>query len=144
MSITNDRYRILVVEDSLLAQTAVVMLLQSLGFQVTAVTTGQQALDAYQDCDGILLDIGLPDLSGIEVCKIIRSRVRGKHIPIIALTAHSNEKTIEDCLAAGFDTFIVKPLTEPVAKRVIKEYFIKPDKNDPSKQSKISGRKSSC
>ena len=53
-------------------------------------------------------------------------------------------KTIEDCLAAGFDIFIVKPLTEFIAKRAIKEYFTKPDKNDLDTQSQPSRRTSSC
>ena len=79
MSITNDRYHILVVEDSFLAQKAAKMLLLNLGYQVIVVSTGQEALDAYQDCDGIFLDIGLPDISGLDVCQKFEHK-RARHI----------------------------------------------------------------
>ena len=136
MSKESQKYHILLVEDSILANTAAKMLLQMLGVQVTAVFTGQQALDIYRNCDGILLDIGLPDISGLDVCQKIRAQEGAAHIPIIALTAHSDEKTMEDCLASGFDIFIVKPLTESVAKRAIKEYFRKQGNNNSKTHSK--------
>ena len=62
-----------------LAQKAAKMLLLNLGYQVIVVSTGQEALDAYQDCDGIFLDIGLPDISGLDVCQKFEHK-RARHI----------------------------------------------------------------
>ena len=85
MSKESQKYHILLVEDSILANTAAKMLLQMLGVQVTAVFTGQQALDIYRNCDGILLDIGLPDISGLDVCQ----KIRHKRVRHIYLSLHS-------------------------------------------------------
>jgi len=105
--------KILLIEDDPIIQRVNTLFLEQLGTKVELAKDGTQALSLFpQDYDLIFLDIGLPDLSGIEVVQRMRAyeqRHRLKPNIIIALTAHGKSMK-EDCLAAGFDDFYTKPL----------------------------------
>ncbi len=75
------------------------------GFDVARVATGRAALDA-DDADFVLLDLGLPDLDGGEVCRRLRER---SDVPIIVLTARSDELDRVLLLEMGADDYVVKP-----------------------------------
>nr|HPI21517.1 response regulator [Candidatus Kapabacteria bacterium] len=74
---------------------------------------GQEALEASQsqEFDVILMDVQLPDISGIEVTINIRENSSNfnQNTPVIAITGHSTEEHKNECLAAGFNSFITKP-----------------------------------
>lgn len=102
--------KILFVEDNFAIQKGTKNLLNLLGCEVDIVNCGYSALEKnILDYDLILLDMGLPDISGIEVCKKVRSRYRYSSIPpIIAYTACG--KTIKQaCHDAGIKECVVKP-----------------------------------
>ncbi|MBI1188391.1 MAG: response regulator [Alphaproteobacteria bacterium] len=61
----------------------------------------------------VLMDLAMPRMGGLEAMKAIRSAEGGKGIPIIAVTAHAMDSVREDCLTAGFDAFVTKPLDFP-------------------------------
>lgn len=110
------RPSVLVVEDNLVNQMLVVAVLQKLGLDVVAVDSGSSALEIcrVKDFDLILMDVQMPDMSGLEVTRAIRSAqddtARNAKTPIIALTAHSLQGDREKCLDAGMDDYLAKPI----------------------------------
>ncbi|MFG2718793.1 response regulator transcription factor [Streptomyces sp. NPDC048416] len=98
--------RILVVEAEETSANALVQDLIRRGYRADGVTTGSQALQAHRRADLMLLDLDLPDLDGLEVCRGIRAV---SDIPIIAVTARGSELDRVLGLQAGSDDYIVKP-----------------------------------
>lgn len=87
-------------------------LLADRGYGLNYADSGQQAidnLDTFQP-DLLLLDVMMPGLSGIEVCRMIRASARWHALPIIMVTALDSKLSLANCLAAGADDFISKPL----------------------------------
>ena len=77
---------------------------------VTVAESGMQATEFFDSSyDLVLLDIGLPDISGVEVCSIIRQMEIGEPIPIIVLTAFGNS-VVDECKKAGASDFALKPM----------------------------------
>lgn len=85
------------------------------GFDTVAAGTGHQALDSFDGVDLVLLDLGLPDLDGAEVCRRIRA---AGDVPIIVVSARSDEVDRVLMLEMGADDYVVKPfgLRELVAR----------------------------
>ena len=108
---------VLLVEDDVLVHKIHRKRLEMLGCTVDSVTNGTDALAIFDGSyDLILLDLGLPDISGLEVCKQIRKYEKQKYlsrVPIVLITAYP--KTIEmqqECVAAGIDRILNKPLID--------------------------------
>lgn len=97
--------RVLIVEDDAAIAEQLVRGLRRAGCEPTAVRTAAGAV-ARRDADLILLDLGLPDADGVEVCQRLRSRDR---VPIIVVTARSDEAERVAALDAGADDYVVKP-----------------------------------
>jgi two-component system aerobic respiration control sensor histidine kinase ArcB len=118
------RFSILLVEDNEIAAKVATLLLTRLGASVTVVSTGKAAITqaTTQNYDLILLDIGLPDRSGVEVAQEIRlfEAEENKSIPIVALTAHVGKEEEKTYLDAGINEVLSKPLTEAVAKKLMR------------------------
>ncbi len=106
--------QVLVVEDDQAIASSIVLGLQSAGMTVTHVATGEQAVAARQ-YDVMLLDIGLPDIDGFEVCRRVRLTSR---VPIIMLTARADEIDRVFGLETGADDYVAKPfgLRELIAR----------------------------
>ncbi|MGW7278935.1 response regulator transcription factor [Streptomyces sp. NPDC054844] len=98
--------RVLVVENEARAAESLVMGLRRHGYQAESVDTGAKALRAHTEADLLLLDLDLPDLDGLEVCRGIRS---ASDTPIIAITARDTELDRVLGLQAGSDDYMVKP-----------------------------------
>jgi two-component system, OmpR family, response regulator RegX3 len=100
--------RILVVEDEESFRDALSYMLGKEGFQVTLAESGPAALDAFDTggADLVLLDLMLPGLSGIEVCRAIRSK---SNVPVIMLTAKDSEIDKVVGLELGADDYVTKP-----------------------------------
>jgi two-component system phosphate regulon response regulator PhoB len=113
---------ILIVEDDEDIQQLVGFNLIKAGFQVEYSDSGEKALDAIkkQHPDLILLDIMLPGIDGIEVCRTLRSDNLTAEIPIIMLTAKGEETDIIDGLELGADDYITKPFSPKILVSRIK------------------------
>jgi two-component system, OmpR family, KDP operon response regulator KdpE len=100
--------RILVVDDEESIRRALRAILTRHGFQVEAAETGQQALDAYGPYrpDLILLDLGLPDMTGLEVIRRLRSHT---DTPIVIVSVHDAERDKVAALDLGADDYVTKP-----------------------------------
>ena len=107
---------ILVVEDEEDIRELLKYNLEKEGYQVFAAATGEEGLRAVRDRrpDLILLDLMLPGLDGLEVCRRIRGEAQTQPLPIIMLTAKGEEADIVTGLELGADDYIVKPFSPRV------------------------------
>ena len=106
---------ILIVEDEAAIHQLLTYNLQAEGFRTRVVETGEEVHGAISDemPDLVLLDWMLPGLSGIDVCKLIRSRPETQSLPVVMLTARGEETERVRGLATGADDYIVKPFSVP-------------------------------
>jgi len=112
--------KVLVVDDYPGAADIVCVLLRLLGHDAQAATTGTGALELASTFapDVIVLDLGLPDVSGLEVARALRSR-EGKRPFIAAMTGHAQPEDRVHSLAAGIDLHVLKPATEEKLTRIL-------------------------
>jgi DNA-binding response OmpR family regulator len=102
--------RILVVEDDARTSASVALYLRHGGYDVVTAATGLEALEAIgrQRPDLLVLDVMLPEVGGLEVCRAVREQ---GNVPVIMLTARSTEQDTLDGLAAGADDYVTKPFS---------------------------------
>ena len=100
--------RVLVCDDELQILRALKVVLREAGFEVTAVATAKEALDAasIRPPDAAIIDLMLPDGSGVEVCRQLRS---WSEMPIVVLSAIGDEEQKVEALEAGADDYVTKP-----------------------------------
>jgi len=105
---------ILLAEDNSVNQRVARSILENRGYRVTAVQSGREALQAWEQgaFDLILMDLRMPEMSGLEVTARIRRQeaASGGHTPIVALTAHAFADDRERCVAGGMDGYLAKPV----------------------------------
>lgn len=104
--------RVLIVEDNADAAESLVLLLEVLGLRVRAVGDGRTALEAARanPPDVMLVDIGLPGMSGYEFAQLVRQDPQLRGTVLVALTGYGQEEDRHRALAAGFDYHMVKPV----------------------------------
>ena len=107
--------RVLVIEDELPLAEMLQYNLEAEGFRVSHAETGEDAemLVAEEEPDLIILDWMLPQVSGIELCRRLRSRPDTRAIPILMLTARGEESDRIRGLSTGADDYVVKPFSLP-------------------------------
>jgi len=114
---------ILLAEDNKINQRVAVSLLQKLGCEVDVVGDGLEAVSsvAAKPYDLVLMDVQMPTMDGLAAVAEIRARESGsgRHLPVIALTAHAMEGDAERCLAAGMDAYLPKPINPKKLAEVI-------------------------
>jgi two-component system alkaline phosphatase synthesis response regulator PhoP len=110
------REHILLVEDDTDIQELVTYNLTKEGFQVTAVASGEDALEFVDKNrpDLVLLDLMLPETDGLEVCRILKGNPDTAHIPVVMLTARGEEADIVVGLEMGAVDYITKPFSNKV------------------------------
>jgi signal transduction histidine kinase/ligand-binding sensor domain-containing protein/DNA-binding response OmpR family regulator len=105
---------ILLVEDNVVNQRLAERLLEKHGYRVTVRANGCEAIAALdqENFDVVLMDVQMPVMDGFEATGAIRVREQstGRHLPVIAMTAHAMRGDQERCLAAGMDGYIAKPI----------------------------------
>jgi two-component system sensor histidine kinase/response regulator len=104
--------QILIAEDNVINQQVIQYILQKLGYSPAVVQNGREAVDtaAANDFDIILMDLQMPDIDGLEATRMIRQRNSGRQPVIIALTANAMEGDEEECLMAGMNDYLGKPV----------------------------------
>ena len=114
---TTKGFSILVAEDNEINALLARSLLTKLGHRPVLATDGEAALESFlsaQACgapfDLVLMDVRMPGIDGLEATRRIRAQETGTRVPIVALTANAFPEHREACLAAGMDSFLVKPL----------------------------------
>ncbi|MGC4097383.1 MAG: response regulator [Nitrospira sp.] len=119
---TQLRGRILVADDNPINQKVATKMLEKLGWHVDVATTGKEAVTALSRLHYrlIFMDCQMPEMDGFTATQTIR-QIEGtaRHTPIIAMTANAMEGDHEQCLKAGMDDYIAKPITTPALKTML-------------------------
>jgi len=118
--------RILVAEDNLVNQRVAALLLRRLGYEADIVSDGRQALDRLREShyDVVFLDIQMPELDGLEAARTIcREYPETKRPWLVALTAHAVEGDREDCISAGMNDYLSKPVRSETLATVLRRAF---------------------
>lgn len=131
------RERILVVDDEEDLLELINYNLTKEGYRVTCVASGERALKEAQDAlpDVIVLDLLLPRVDGLELCRLLKADAKTKHIPILMLTAKSEEADVVRGLEVGADDYITKPFSPRVLvariRAVMRRRAAEPVENQP-------------
>lgn len=108
--------KVLLCEDNELNREITQAILQDKGMIVIPAEDGKIGVDTFADSDSgeisvVLMDIRMPNMDGYEACRRIRAMNRpDRNVPIVALTANAYEEDVRDCLAAGMDSHVAKPI----------------------------------
>jgi DNA-binding response OmpR family regulator len=118
--------KILIVEDSVTQARMQKIILEQAGFEVEIAADGVSGFDCF--CKGnydlVLSDVMMPGISGYELCRKLKAHPKGKHVPVVLLTALNELSNLIEGLRVGADNFITKPF-EPsyLVARVNSESF---------------------
>jgi signal transduction histidine kinase/ligand-binding sensor domain-containing protein/DNA-binding response OmpR family regulator len=125
--------RILLAEDNLVNQRLAVRLLERMGHEVVVAQNGKEVLEILRSgpFDLVLMDVQMPEMDGFVATREIRKWEQGRqtHVPVIAMTAHAMKGDRENCLEAGMNGYIAKPINRLELQRVIEEVL---KANEPS------------
>jgi two-component system chemotaxis response regulator CheY len=113
--------KFLVVDDSATMRRIVINSLQRIGFNETVEAgDGQEALEKFDSSvKFVITDWNMPNMTGTEFTKVLRSRDDGRHVPVLMVTARSVKEDILTAMEAGVNNYIVKPFTPQVLKEKI-------------------------
>jgi two-component system, sensor histidine kinase len=113
--------RVLVVEDNVDSALSMKMLLEMFGHTVECAIDGYAALDLAPRWrpDVVFVDIGLPGIDGIEVCRRLKMQPELHKARIFALTAYDNDEWRRRGLEVGFEQYFLKPLSAPFIERLL-------------------------
>ena len=113
--------KLLLVEDNPVNQRVVIETLKSAGVKIDVAENGREAVAAVQkkNYDVVLMDIQMPEMDGMEATRIMRGELGLSSLPIIAITAHTMEGNHEQCLRAGMNDYVPKPIDRDQLFRTI-------------------------
>jgi PAS domain S-box-containing protein len=124
--------KILLVEDNEINTFLALKQLQRIGFQVSAVTNGRQAIEAVtsERFDLVFMDCHMPEMDGFAATREIRRLEGGgsPHLPIVAMTADARTEDHENCLRAGMDDYVSKPTSLESLRLVLDRWLPSPDR----------------
>jgi PAS domain S-box-containing protein len=127
---------VLLAEDNAVNQRLALRTLEKHGHTVVVASTGKEALAAldWQTFDLVLMDVQMPEMDGFEATVAIRARelTTGRHVPIVAMTAHAMQGDRERCLEAGMDGYIAKPIQAKELLRAIAAHVAPPSVLEPA------------
>ena len=125
MGVEGRRFRILLAEDNVVNQRVASGLLTRRGHHVTVAQDGREALTRLdqETFDLVLMDLQMPVMGGLDATAAIRlgERATGRHVRIVAMTAHAMNSDRERCLAAGMDGFLSKPIDPAMLFAVVEQ-----------------------
>ena len=123
----NAKVKVLVVEDHCIAKKIAVTILENLNCEVHTAEDGKKALELFDSNQYqlVLVDIGLPCISGFELVQAMRNKEvqDTDKLPIVALTAHTDSDYKSKCLEAGMNDCFAKPLTTEDARNILQTFI---------------------
>ncbi len=135
------RAKILLAEDNPINQKVALKTLERLGYRADVVSDGTEAVEALREAnyDLVLMDVQMPEMDGLEATRQIRagaSDVRNPRVPVIALTAHAMVRDKQECLDAGMDDYLAKPIKPADLAAVLDKWLDLPAGTSGSKQAR--------
>jgi CheY-like chemotaxis protein len=123
---TAGKLRVLLVEDNLVNQRIVSVILRKRGFIVDIANNGSEALAMMEQHEYqlVLMDVQMPVLDGLEATRHIRANPAWAQLPIIAMTAHAMNGDREDCMSAGMNGYISKPIHPDHLMSLVEELVV--------------------
>ncbi len=119
------KLNILLAEDNPVNQKLAVKILEKWGHSVVVADNGLAAIEAVEkdDFDVIFMDVQMPELDGLNATKRIRKdeASSGKHVPIVAMTAHATKRDKDICLESGMDAYVPKPIRPRELQKVLND-----------------------
>lgn len=124
--------KILVVDDTEANRKLLAWILEDQGHEIIEAADGQEALDLFKQShpDLVLMDVMMPVMDGFEATEAIKEYLGDTHVPIIFLTALSDDESLTKCLSIGGDDFLSKPINEQVLTAKIKAHSRIKDLNE--------------
>jgi hypothetical protein len=119
------KMRVLTAEDNRTNQLVFQKMVRDLSIDLVFAGNGREAVELWQSFapDLIFMDISMPEMDGREAASAIRAaEPRGRHVPIVALTAHAMDGDAEGILASGIDRYMTKPLRRALILEVLEEF----------------------
>lgn len=115
--------RVLLVEDNEVNRKVAVRMLERMGYEVDVASDGSEAVEktSQHDYTVVLMDVHMPGMDGLEATRLIRQREQstGKHQLIIAMTASATRDDVKQCLLAGMDDYLSKPVKQEVLQQML-------------------------
>ena len=132
--------RILVVEDIEDSRFILATILRSLGYETIEAETGTQGVEKAlsEKPDLILMDLGLPGMSGIDAAKALKKNLITAHMPIIAHSAWTASQCKEEVLKAGMLDYLEQPASRELIKATLEKFFSLEEKESGKKGRTIS------
>jgi polar amino acid transport system substrate-binding protein len=129
---------VLLVEDNVINQQVAQELLEDMGLAVQTASNGQQAIDALSQYtyDLVLMDLQMPEMDGYEATRRIRADAKYQQLPVIAMTAHAMADEREQCLAAGMNEHVPKPIDPSYLYNTLSRW-LKPATEQPPPQPAV-------
>ena len=120
---TEKPLRILLTDDILLNQKVALAMLSSFGYEADVANNGKEAVEAVQKntYDLVFMDVQMPEMDGLEATRTIRNTPDIQQPYIIAMTAHAMQGDKEECLSAGMNDYISKPIRKPELAEMLKK-----------------------
>jgi CheY-like chemotaxis protein len=132
------QYKILVVEDNPLIQFALKSMLTQLKYDFDLAATGFEAIKLAKktsDYSIVFMDIDLPDMSGVEVTQMLLSMETTKHVPVVAMTSHTEQEYRLRCYSIGMVGYYGKPKTVEDIQSMVQRHVLTKPQNFITKQS---------
>ena len=121
--------RILIVEDYEEARAMLALNMRCFGYETIEAATGVEGIEkaCFEHPDIILMDIGLPDMTGIRAAKAIRGNPSTSHLPIIAYSAWCTPSWKQEAANVGIAAYLVKPVPMTLLKETIEKFILPPN-----------------
>jgi two-component system, sensor histidine kinase and response regulator len=122
--------RILLVDDNVINQKIALKIVDKMGYRADVAQNGQEAIEALNQVayNLVFMDCQMPILDGYEATRIIRNETSSTinpKVPIVAMTAHAMKGAKEECMAAGMDDYISKPITPDTIAEMIRKWIVR-------------------
>ncbi len=118
--------RVLLVEDNKVNQMLAQAILKRVGVEVTIANHGREAVEmlaGHHNFDVVLMDIQMPEMDGHEATRVIRGELGLMQLPIVAMTAHALSEERQQCLEAGMNNVVTKPIDVKALYEVLSQYL---------------------
>ena len=120
--------RLLVVEDNVVVQTMTKRMMRKLGYSIDLAATGKAAIDAMERTayDLVFMDVQMPEMDGLTAMREIARRWPTGRPPVIAMSAENAESERQNCLDAGMNDYVAKPVREPELNAILRKWGAAP------------------